>query len=146
MLVVALLLMVLLFMLGAALLATSESEAVIASNDEWSEGAFYAAEAAVQVAIDQLSGDPASNVTEVVPESDIGEQFTYRSGGRDDAEPQPPAYVGAVHGTGYSIGAGTGYNTSEYIFDIYQINGTGTGPRNAIREVEVQAQYGPLAR
>lgn len=144
-LVIALLLMMLLLLLGGALLVTSEAESLISTNDEWSEGAFYAAEAAVQVAIDQLSPDPASN-TEVVPLTDIGERFTYRTGGRDDDAPQPPAYVGSMHSSGYNIGAGTGYNTSEYIFDIYRINGTGAGPRNARREIEVQVQYGPVAR
>jgi hypothetical protein len=118
---------------------------MIATNDEWAEGAFYAAEAAVQVAIDQLGADPSSN-TEVVALTDLDGSFSYRSGGRDDTDPQPPAYVGDTHASGYSIGTGTGYNTSEYVFDLYRINGTGEGPRNARREIEIQVQYGPVAR
>lgn len=145
-LIVALLIMVLLFMLGAGLYSTAESEAVITSNDELSEGAFYAAEAAVQIAIDQIGPNPAQNIENVVAAEQIGGQFTFRSGRRTDNAAEPPTYIGENTAPGYSIGSGTGYNTARYVFDIYQINATGTGPRNAQREVEVQVQYGPVAR
>ena len=67
--VIAMLLTVLLFLLGAALLATAQTEYVIAANDKWGEGSFPAAEAAVQVSINQLSVD---QVDQVVPETDLG--------------------------------------------------------------------------
>jgi len=143
-LIVALLLMVLLFSLGASLLAVSETENEIAANDQWSEGAFGAAEAAVQVALDQLTRDEES-ADEVVDVTGIGDSYSYRSGGRNDAEPQPPELVGTTPATGYSYGSTTGYTSSGYVFRIYQINGTGNGPRNARREVEVQVEIGPVA-
>ena len=143
--IVSLLLIVLLFLLGAALLTMSETESVIAANDEWSEGALQAADAAVQVGIDQLSSDPDS-LTQVVDATEIGGRYTFRSGGRDDTEPQPPQLSGSIPGPGYSIGESTGYNSTQYVFELYQVSGTGTGPRNAVREVEVQVVLGPLAR
>lgn len=144
-LVVALLLIVLLLLLGGALLGTSEAENVIAANDASSEGAFYAAEAAVQAGIDQL-GDSAASRELPVAITPIGGSFTYRSGGRDDNAPQPPTFVATVNRPGFAAGTNTGYNQTGYAFQVYQINGTGTGPRNAVREVEVQVEYGPVAQ
>jgi len=143
-LVVALLLMVLLFTLGAALLTMAETEGVIAANDVWSEGSFYAAEAAVQTAIDQITVDPVASA-QPVPVTTIGDDYTYRTGGRDDASAQPPQVVQSVGGAGFALGSSTGYNSSGFVFDVYQINGTGMGPRSAMREVEVQVEYGPRA-
>jgi hypothetical protein len=143
-LVVTLLVTVLLFLLGAALLTMSDMESQIVSNDRWSEGAFYAAEAAVQVAIDQIQVDPDASI-QPVPQTPLGESFTYRTGGRLDAEPQPVDYVRATPGAGFSLGAGTGYNSVGYVFHTYQINATGSGPRNTQREVEVQVDFGPVA-
>jgi Tfp pilus assembly protein PilX len=143
-LVVTLLVMVLLFLLGAALLTMSDIENQIASNDRFSEGAFYAAESAVQGAIDQIQADPDESM-EAVPVTQIGGQFTYRTGGRLDAGPQPVEYIRATPGAGYSLGAGTGYNSVGYVFHTYQITATGSGPRNTQREVEVQVDFGPVA-
>jgi hypothetical protein len=47
---------------------------------------------------------------------------------------------------GYNIAIGTGYNPSGYGFHSYQIDATGTGPRSALRELEVLAEYGPVAQ
>jgi hypothetical protein len=139
-LIVALLLMVLLFTLGAALLTMAETEGFIAANDVWSEGSFYAAEAAVQEAIDRLPGNIAA-----VPVTTLGQDYTYRTGGRDDASAQPVQIVQTVNGAGFSVSSSAGYNSTGFVFDVYQINGTGMGPRSAMREVEVQVEYGPRA-
>ena len=144
-LVVALLLIVLLFTLGAALFTMAETEGVIAVNDVWSEGSFYAAEAAVQEAVDQITDD-RTTLELVVDPSPIGDTYTYRSGGRDDAAPQPPQFVNMVQRSGFALGSGTGYNPQNFNFAIYRINGTGSGPRSSVREVEVQIEYGPLAQ
>jgi hypothetical protein len=144
-LVVALLLMVLLFTLGAALFTMAETEGVIAANDVWAEGSFYAAEAAVQEAVDQITDDRAT-LELVVDSSPIGGDYTYRSGGQDDTTPQPPQFVDIVQRAGFAIGGGTGYNPTSFNFAIYRINGTGTGPRSAVREVEVQIELGPMAQ
>ena len=139
--VISLLLVVLLFLLGATLLATSETENAIAANDQWSEGAFQAADAAVQVSIDGLD---IGTTNQVVEETEIGDVFAFRSGGRDDTEAQPPNLVGEIPEAGYAVGTSTGYSSSGYVFQIYQIQGTGTGPRNTEREVEVQVELGPV--
>jgi Tfp pilus assembly protein PilX len=139
-LIVALLLMVLLFTLGAALLTMAETEGFIATNDVWSEGAFYAAEAAVQEVIDRMPGNLAA-----VPVTALGQDYTYRTGGRDDASAQPPQVVATVAGAGFSVSTSGGYNSTGFVFDVYEINGTGMGPRSAMREVEVQIEYGPRA-
>jgi hypothetical protein len=142
-LVVTVLLLALLLVLGMTLLATATMESTIAANDRWSEGAFYAAEAAVQTAVDALARDPAS-ASDPVPTTQLGDHYTYRSGSRDDAAAEPPQLLGTTSAEGYSLGTGTGYNASGFVFQIYQVNGTGTGPRNAQREVEVQVAVGPV--
>jgi hypothetical protein len=141
--IIALLLTVLLLSLGVALLSMSETESVIAANDQWSEGAFQAAEAAVQVSLDQLA---VGSTDGVVDETELGQWFSFRSGGRDADDPQPPQLIGVTPAAGYTMGSETGYGGSSYYFLIYQINGTGTGPRNTQREVEVQVELGPVAQ
>jgi hypothetical protein len=139
--VVVLLVTMLLLLLGAALLGTSETESAIAANDYWAEGAFQAAEAAVQLAVDELSG---GNTGQVVPLTTIGDRFAYRSGGMADTAPQPPQLVDTAPATGYAIAEGAGYGSSGYAMMVFEVNGTGTGPRNTQREVEVQVLIGPV--
>ena len=141
--VIAMLLMVLLLLMGSALLTMSTTESAIAANDQWSEGAFQAADASIQMSIDRLS---VGSSDQVVEETELGDFYTFRSGGRDDTEPQPPVLTGTDNGEGYSVDETTGYNSSQYVFETYVINGTGTGPRNAERQIEVQVRLGPIAR
>ncbi len=143
-LILTVMMLALLLMLSTTLLVTATVESSIASNDRWSEGAFYAAEAAIHAALDQLIANPAN--PQPVAETDLGEHYVYRSGGREDTEPQPPESLGTISADGYSIGEGTVYNSGGFVFDIYQINGTGSGPRNSQREVEIQVEVGPVAR
>lgn len=144
-LIIALMVMILLLTLGATLLTVSDDEAVIAANDQWSEGVFYAAEAAVQKAIDSfpegLATDPPA-----VPVSSITSGYTYRTGHRTDSSPQAPQLVGTVRRSGYAVGQTSGYQSGGYVFYIYRINGTGLGPKNSVREVEVEIEYGPVTR
>lgn len=142
---VALVVMVLLSLLGVAFLTLSNTESFVASNTLWSEGAFYAAEAGVQAGIDQLSPNVTA-ATQAVPVTTIGTNYQYRSGRRTDTTPQPIQFLRSGTSPGYSIEAGTGYNPSGYVFYVFQINSTGNGPRNALREIEVQAELGPVAQ
>jgi hypothetical protein len=142
-LVIAMLLMVLLLLMGTALLSVSTTESAIAANDQWSEGAFQAADAAVQLAIDRLNIGETDGIVEV---TEIGDFYEFRSGGRWDDEPQPPEFVREDPGEGYSVDEATGYNSTQYVFETYRINGTGTGPKNAVREVEVMIRLGPIAK
>lgn len=147
---IAMLLMVLLTLLGVTLMSVAGTEHNVAFNSLWSEGALMAAEAGVNRGLNQLTAN-AENSLRRFPDSDtgslaIGAAYSYRSGGRASAGPQALAFVGSRTEAGYSIAVGTGYNPGGYAFHTYQINATGTGPRNAGREVQVRAEYGPVAQ
>jgi Tfp pilus assembly protein PilX len=151
-LVIALLLMVLLSLLGITLLTVAATEHSVAFNSLWSEGALMATEAGVNRGLNQLTANPDVSITRF-PDCDapcapttLAFGYTYRSGGRADAGPQPLVYVGSQSESGYSIAVGTGYNPGGYAFHTYQLNATGTGPRNATREAQVRARYGPVAQ
>jgi len=146
-LIIALLLLVLLSLLGVTLLTVAATEHSVAFNTAASEGALMAAEAGVNVGINQLSAN-ATTSTQAIPLTplpDAQSPYRYRSGTRASGA-QDLEFVSSRTETGYSIAVGTGYNRSGYVFDTYRINATGTGPRFAVREVEVQAEYGPMAR
>ena len=142
---IALLLMVLLSLLGLTLLTVAATEHTVAFNGLWSEGALTAAEAGVNRGLNQLSANAATSIQPIATTS-IASPYAFRSGHRNDTAPQPLAFVGTRTEAGYSIAVGTGYNPAGYVFHTYQINATGTGPRNAQREVEVRAEYGPVAQ
>ena len=146
-LVVALLVMVILSLLGIALLNLSGTESDIAHNQLWSEGAFNAAEAGVETALANIQANTTASVKQVDLTSVNADPYLYqyRSGKKSDSEPMPLAVTERLE-TGYSLALGTGYNPSGYAFDDYRINATGTGPRNAQREIEVLAEYGPVAK
>jgi len=143
-LLIALFVMVILSLLGAALVSLSGVEHNIAYNAVWSEGAFAAAEAGIQAGINQI-GPNSTASTQAVAATNIG-AYTYRSGHRTDSAAQPLTYNGERVEPGYNIAIGLGYNPRGYSFFSYQINSTGTGPRNAQREIEILAEYGPVPR
>lgn len=144
-LLIALFVMLILSLLGVALLSLSGTEHHIAYNAVWAEGAFTAAEAGIQQGLNQLSANTAV-ATQAIPATSLQARYSYRSGRRTDGGPQPLAFAGARVEAGYSIAIGTGYNPAGYAFHSYRINATGTGPRNALRELEVLAEYGPVAQ
>ena len=139
--IIVIMVTMLLLMMGVGLLATSATESAIAANDYWSEGAFQAAEAAVQVAVDAMD---FGSTDQVVAETEIGDMYAFRSGGRGDTAPQPPQLIGTVAAAGYAHAESSGYDSSGYAFMLFRVNGTGTGPRNTTREVEVRVQLGPI--
>jgi Tfp pilus assembly protein PilX len=144
-LIITVLVLALLFALGTGLLATATVESTISVNERWSEGAFYAAEAAVQASIDQIAQGTTDQPVDL---TELGDGYTFRSGGRDATDPEPPLLVGTVAAEGYSLGESSGYSGTSvnWVFEIYQINGTGMGPQNATREIEVQVAVGPIAQ
>jgi Tfp pilus assembly protein PilX len=148
-LVIALLLMVLLSLLGLTLLTVASTEYSIGYNALWSEGALSAADAGVNMGVNQIGANPTTSVLPInlryLPDT-VNGPYNYRSGPRGAGGPQPLQFVNTRVEPGYSIAVGTGYNPSGYAFFTYQINATGVGPRNAQREVEVQAEYGPVAQ
>jgi hypothetical protein len=134
-LVLALFIMALLLATGLIMLRMSGSETDIAYNTVWSEGSFYAAEAALSVGIDQLGPTLVDPVA--MPPTPLGTQYSQ----------QPNIqFLGTTAQPGYSLSSGTGYNPSGYVFFTYTVAGTGTGPRNAQRQLEVRASFGPVAQ
>lgn len=145
-LVVALMVMVLLFLLGTTLLGVSGDEKIIAANDEWAESTFFAAEAATQEAMNQIT-DANVDSPPGVALTTINQKYTFRTGRRTDTSSQPPTFVGKSTRPGFSVGASSGYSPSpRFWFYTYTVNGTGFGPRGTTREVEVQLEYGPVSR
>ena len=149
-LMIALFVLIVLSLLGVALLTLSGTEQNIAYNALWTEGAFAAAEAGIQTGLNQLSANAATSTQKFptvgtyvdLPTGTYTYQF--RSGPKTATAPQDLTFKGTRVETGYSIAIGTGYNPSGYAFHSYQINATGKGPKNAQRELEVLAEYGPI--
>lgn len=144
-LMIALLVMMSLSSLGLALLGLALTEHRMAHNALWAEGAFSAAEGGANSGLNQLSPNATTSV-QPISTTAIGGVYAYRSGRRTDTGAQPLEFAGTRIEGGYKIAIGTGYNPSGYGFHSYGINATGSGPMNAQREVEVLAEYGPVAQ
>jgi hypothetical protein len=132
-LVLAIFIMALLMATGMVMLRMSTSETDIAYNTVWAEGAFYAAEAAVAVGIDQLGPTLVADVA--MAAAPLGPDYN-RMGNVQ--------FLGATQQPGYALGSGPNYGSSGFYFNQYRIAGTGTGPRNAQRQLEIQATFGPV--
>jgi hypothetical protein len=147
--VVLMLMAILLSMIGGGLLF-SGINTKISNNYQTGTKAFYAADTGVAAVVSELTLTPTFSSTPVI----LGNSLCYRFGKRDGTVPSPQPVLKS--GAGYSLGSGTGYNSSGYAFFQYQINVTGTygpgsscpdvGEETAAREVEAQATYGPVAQ
>ena len=143
-LVIALFMMAILLMTGVFLVRMSSTEGDIAYNAMWSEGGFYAADAAINVGIDQVAPTNTNPTqTALAPAPPALTPFTATG---------TIGFTGPTRLPGYSIGAGTGYNPGGFAFYTYSVVGTGSGPntwiapRQATRQIDVQAAYGPVAQ
>ncbi len=147
--VVLMVMAILLSVIGAGLLF-SGINTKITSNYNTGMKAFYAADTGISAVASALTLTPAFSSAPV----SIGNSLCYRFGKRDGTIPSPQPVPKS--GKGFSLGSGTGYNTSGYSFYQYQINVTGTfspgtscpsvGNETAAREIEAQAVYGPVAK
>jgi hypothetical protein len=132
-LVIALSLMALLLVGGVFMLRMSSIEGDIAYNAVWAEGSFYAADAAINVGLDQMgptvsSWNPGSTT--------IGGSFTYTPTVEFFSEQAAP---------GSSTCSSIGYNQRGCFKNIiFTLTGSGTGPRSAQRTIDAQASYGPI--
>jgi hypothetical protein len=147
--VIALFLMIILFLLGTTLLTLSSTEHGIAYNSVWVEGTFDAAEAGLQTAVSSLSANQSTAIVVAKTTPDTGTYDYSFWGGTpaDELSPKAPEFKRTRNEPGYSLALGTGYNTSGgYFFDSYEINATGSGPRNSRRQLQTLAEYGPIAR
>jgi hypothetical protein len=133
-LLIALSIMALLLVGGVFLLRMSSIEGDIAYNAVWAEGSFFAADAAINVGIDQM-GPTLSTWTP--GSTTIGGSFAYTPS---------VTFSGTQSQPGFSLGVGTGYNPAGYAFYSFAITGSGTGPRSAQRTIDVTATYGPIAQ
>jgi len=136
--VVAIFVMIMMLVAGVFLVRMSATEGDIAYSAMWAEGSFHAADAAINVGLDQMS--PASSnptATALSPAPPTLGAFTPTG---------TIQFAGTTHQAGYSIGSGTGYNPGGFAFYTYALVGTGTGPRSAQRIVDVQASFGPVAQ
>jgi hypothetical protein len=147
--VVLMVMAILLSVIGAGLLFSGINTKITA-NYQLGTKAFYAADMGMSDAVTRIGPDPtvvSIPVTAVPGASGL----TYRSGRRADTSPQPFVYLRTTQQAGFSLGSGTGYNTSGYVFNEYQLNVTGSyttawGTELAAREIEAIAAYGPAAR
>ncbi len=146
-LVVLMMLIAILASMAGATLLYSRVDLMISSNLKRGTQALYAADAGVGEALNQISGNVAGSITKFPPPDetrDLGQGFSYRSGRRIDKVPQPLEFIGFRTAAGYSLGSGTGYNPSGYVFLTYKIHVTGTGPVTAAREIEALGGFGPV--
>jgi Tfp pilus assembly protein PilX len=117
--VMALLLLLVLTLLGIASIGTTNFETLISGNERLGHTAFYAAEAGVQVGLNQMPD------TGPVAKAAIG----------TDAE-----YACTVEHLG--LARNLDYDQS-WSFSRYRVDSTGVSA-GAAREVEVQASFGPF--
>ena len=129
-LIVALLMLLVLTLLGISSISSTVFEANISGNDRVGADAFYAAEAGVQVGLNQL---PAPNA---IVRTKVGEESYFWSGGpKDKGAPKDLQSFGLYQKAGYD---------ASWAFRRYQVNATGES-FGAAKEVEIQASMGPLS-
>lgn len=141
-LVIVLMIMFILLVLTGASLMFSGLDLRIVGNLKAGTQTFYAADTGVNVGLNQLS--PSVLVASAPFSGTLPGGLAYRSGQRNDPGPQPLQLIAITTQPGYTLGTGTGYNTSGYVFHRYKMNVTGTGPMSTAREIEAIAEYGPV--
>lgn len=133
-LVIALFIMAMLLVAGVFLVRMSGIEGDIAYNSVWAEGSFFAADAAINLGLDQIAPTLTSST---IAQATIGTSFTYQGS---------ISFSGTSQQAGYSLGIGTGYNPGGFVFYTFTLSGSGTGPRSAQRTLDVTATYGPVSQ
>jgi hypothetical protein len=131
-LVIALSIMALLLVGGVFMLRMSSIEGDIAYNTVWAEGSFYAADAAINVGLDQMN--PTLSTWNPGPTT-IGGSFTYTPSVEFFSEQPAP---------GSSMCSSITYNPGCFKNLVFTLTGSGTGPRSAQRTIDAQASYGPI--
>lgn len=126
-LVIALLMLLVLTLIGINAIGTSTFETSISGNERVGTDAFYAAEAGIQEAINQL---PNNNP---IPRTKLGENSYYWTGGPKDksGNEQPIKFIGLYMKAG----------NDTFVLKRYQINITGESSLGAVKEIEAQVCY-----
>ena len=129
-LVIALLMLLVLTLIGISSIGTTTFETSISGNERVRADAFYAAEAGIQVAINQIPDN-----TNPIPKTRIKEDSYYWSGGAtDEGGPQSLTSLGLHPKAGFD---------SSWAFKRFQLNTTGKF-FSTTKELEVQVSYGPF--
>jgi hypothetical protein len=128
-LVIALIILLVMTLIGISAVSTSLFENIISGNERLSTDAFYATEAGVQIAFNQLPDTAAIPLTKVGNDS-----YCWSGGPSDKGAPQPLINRGLYFRPGFE---------SVWGFNRYQINASG-GSLNALKQIEAQATWGPF--
>jgi hypothetical protein len=112
----------------------------VAVSSVSAEATFFAADAGINVALDTIGPDVEICASVRTP---LGGGYAYQV---LNTPPHTSCFTGTQRVAGYSVGSGTGYNTSGYVFYTYAFTGLGTGPRSAQRTIDARAVYGPIAQ
>ncbi len=113
-LIISLLVLMVLSILGSAFLLLSGTEVTISRNSQVVTQAFYAAEAGIETALNNLPG------TAAIPQTALGASVVFQSG------PPPPAAAEQIKELGPSPNPPGGFNMASFSFNMYQIDATGT--------------------
>jgi Tfp pilus assembly protein PilX len=130
-LIIALLMLLVLTIVGIGTMSSTTFENMISGNDRTATDAFYAAEAGVELQMNQIP-DQLPNLTPV--SRGIGADALCWSGSPQNKQsPTIPANLGLYFRPGYE---------SIWGFDRYQMNATGQS-FSSVKEVEIQMTWGP---
>ena len=133
-LIIALLALLILTLIGISSISTTTFETSISGNERVGTDAFYAAEAGIQIGLNQLPDVKA------VPVTPIGKDSSCRSGSLQDNGPKDLKSLGPYPKPGFD---------SSWGFKRYQVNATGSwsvdpSSFKAMKEIEVQVRLGPF--
>jgi len=127
--IIALLMLLVLTLIGISAISTTTFDTLISGNERVGTDAFYASEAGIQVAINQIPD------TKPIPRTTLKEDSYYWSGGpADKKDPKSLQDLGLHQQAGFD---------SSWGFKRFQANATGES-FGASKEVEVQVSYGPF--
>jgi hypothetical protein len=129
-LIIALLVLLVLTLIGISAINTTTFETSISGNERVGTDAFYAAEAGIQIGLNQLPD------TKPIPITAIGKDSSCRSGSLGDNSPKDLKSLGP-----YPPPIGT--DPSVWEFKRFQVNTVGHSFK-ATKEIEVQVRFGPF--
>jgi len=127
--IIALLMLLVLTLIGISSITTTNFETNLSGNERLNTDAFYAAEAGIQVGINQIPD------TNPIQKTELKENSYYWSGrANDKGDPKSLKSLGLYPMAGFD---------SSWAFKRFQVNSTGES-FGATKEIEVQVSYGPF--
>ena len=130
-LIIALLVLLVLTLIGISAINTTTFETSISGNERVGTDAFYAAEAGIQIGLNQLPDTKRIDVTAIGKDS-----YCWSGSPLDKSSPQSLKSLGL-----YPPPIGT--DPSVWEFKRFQVDTTGLSFK-ATKEIEVQVRYGPF--